>query len=92
MRWNSTYLMLETSSKFVPVFKRLLLDQNYYAYFEEVIKDKKTEGRPNVMHWDNAKGFLRFLGKFYTLTKKFSSSYYVASNFYFKGFSLSNES
>ena len=60
------------------------MDQNYCAYFDEVIKDKKMEGPPNETDWDNARVFLRFLGKFYTLTKKFSGSYYVTSNFYFK--------
>ncbi|XP_024018141.1 zinc finger BED domain-containing protein RICESLEEPER 2-like [Morus notabilis] len=54
-RWNSTYLMLETSFEFVPIFERLLLDQNNCAYFDEVIKDKKMEGPPNETDWDNAR-------------------------------------
>ncbi|WP_216668083.1 hypothetical protein, partial [Proteus mirabilis] len=49
-RWNSTYLMLEVCLKFVPVFERLLMDENYRKYFGYQDDDTDVNDPPNRKH------------------------------------------
>lgn len=77
-RWNSTYLMLESTLKFHKAFERMEDDdQHCVSYFTE------DEGPPNSDDWENANVFVLFLKSFYDITLKFSGSMYVTSNLYF---------
>lgn len=91
-RWNSTYLILEACFKFLPMFERLLMDENYKQYFGYQDDDtdvnnppnkKHIEGPPKEIDWEKVKVFVLFIRTFYELILKFSGSYYVTSNQYF---------
>ena len=83
-RWNSTYLMLETALIFQKAFERMEDDDELYnSYFNESDSGRKKEGPPNMVHWDKAKKFVRFLKTFYDVTLKFSATLSVTSNMYF---------
>nr|GEW86681.1 zinc finger BED domain-containing protein RICESLEEPER 2-like [Tanacetum cinerariifolium] len=100
IRWNFTFLMLETAVMFEKVFDRLeLTDRDYASYFcnetedgEEgtrmIPKTKKKKknivGVPNEDDWSNARFFLEYLRIFYDVTKKISGSKYVTSNMFVK--------
>ncbi|TXG60438.1 hypothetical protein EZV62_015011 [Acer yangbiense] len=83
-RWNSTYLMLASSLKFVKAFDRMDDDdENYQNYFKPVENEPKRIGPPNFEHWENAKVFVQFLKTFYDVTLQFSATLSVTSNLYF---------
>ncbi|TXG57250.1 hypothetical protein EZV62_018563 [Acer yangbiense] len=83
-RWNLTYLMLETALIFQKAFERMEDDDEFYnSYFNESDNGRKKEGPPNMVHWDKAKKFVRFLKTFYNVTLKFSATLSVTSNMYF---------
>ncbi|XP_074367181.1 zinc finger BED domain-containing protein DAYSLEEPER-like [Apium graveolens] len=78
-RWNSTYLMLESSVDFEKAFERLEEeDKGYKTYFE-----KKTRGPPKKDDWAAARMFVQFLKLFYDCTISFSSSLSITSNLFF---------
>ena len=83
-RWNSTYLMLASSLKFVKAFDRMDDEDGHYQnYFKEVENEPKKIGPPNFEHWENAKVFVQFLKTFYDVTLAFSATLSVTSNLYF---------
>lgn len=78
-RWNSTYLMLESSIEFEKAFERLgEEDKAYKIYFE-----KKQKSPPSANDWTCARMFVQFLKLFYDCTVKFSSSLSITSNLFF---------
>ncbi|TXG63912.1 hypothetical protein EZV62_010906 [Acer yangbiense] len=55
-RWNSTYLMLASSLKFVKAFDRLDdEDRHYQNYFMEDENEQKRIKPPRFEDWENAK-------------------------------------
>ncbi|XP_062075137.1 zinc finger BED domain-containing protein RICESLEEPER 2-like [Humulus lupulus] len=78
MRWNSTYLMLESAIKFKKAFENLEADVNYTKYFDE----ERMDGPPTNLDWEKAVVFVNFLRRFYDLTNQFSGSLYVTSNLF----------
>ncbi|KAK0583489.1 hypothetical protein LWI29_037478 [Acer saccharum] len=90
-RWNSTYLMLASSLKFVKAFDRLDdEDGNYQNYFKGNSNEPKRVGPPCFKDWENAKVFVQFLKTFYDVTLQFSGSLSVTSNLYFHKWSTIN--
>ncbi|XP_030958836.1 zinc finger BED domain-containing protein RICESLEEPER 2-like [Quercus lobata] len=83
VRWNSTYLMLETTQKFDKVFIRMdFEDDSYSSYF----MNKENSGgmrSPISIDFQNCRTFVGFLKLFYNATKKFSGSLYVTANTFF---------
>ncbi|TXG57181.1 hypothetical protein EZV62_018494 [Acer yangbiense] len=56
VKWNSTYLMLASSLKFVKAFDRMDDEDGHYQnYFKPVENEPKKIGPPNFEHWENAK-------------------------------------
>ncbi|KAK9053724.1 hypothetical protein SSX86_024798 [Deinandra increscens subsp. villosa] len=96
-RWNSTFLMLETTLKFVKAFDRLRdVNFNYRSYFDSEVEDDdastrngKTKmsdrelGAPNSKDWENASLFVEHLRIFFDATKKISGTKYVTANLLF---------
>ncbi|XP_045090263.1 zinc finger BED domain-containing protein RICESLEEPER 2-like [Aegilops tauschii subsp. strangulata] len=70
-RWNSTYLMLESSLPFRAAFEAL----------KETDKDYKSA--PSASEWEMAEAICHLLGAFYTATKKISGRTYPTSHMYF---------
>ncbi|KAK9990979.1 hypothetical protein SO802_025964 [Lithocarpus litseifolius] len=83
IRWNSTYIMLETAQKFEKVFIRMdFEDDSYSSYF----MNKENSGgmrSPSGIDFQNCRTFVGFLKLFYSATKKFSGSLYVTANTFF---------
>ena len=80
-RWNSTYLMLNTTEKFEAASVRLQYhDAKYKKHFEK----EKIKGPPEKEYWNKARVFLKFLKMFYDVTLNFSGSLHVTSNIFFK--------
>ncbi|XP_074327621.1 zinc finger BED domain-containing protein RICESLEEPER 1-like [Apium graveolens] len=78
-KWNSTYLMLESSIDFEKAFERLEEeDKGYKTYFE-----RKKGGPPKKEDWATARMFVQFLKLFYDCTIMFSSSLSITSNLFF---------
>ncbi|XP_024164489.1 zinc finger BED domain-containing protein RICESLEEPER 2-like [Rosa chinensis] len=88
-RWNSTFLMLDTSLELKKAFQKLSDDdERYCSYFdedEEVAEDEakttsrrrvptKRVGPPTKTDWDNAAIFVKFLKVFYDVTVNVSAS------------------
>ncbi|KAK2648515.1 hypothetical protein Ddye_016004 [Dipteronia dyeriana] len=93
IKWNSTYLMLESALKFQKAFERLKEeDGNYVNYFLEDESGKRKIGPPRFDDWETSKVFVKFLKNFYDATLKFSASLSVTSNQYFhEVFSIQSE-
>ncbi|KAK2663701.1 hypothetical protein Ddye_002275 [Dipteronia dyeriana] len=90
-RWNSTYLMLASSLRFIKAFDRLDDEDGHYQnYFKETENGQKRIGPPIFEHWENAKVFVQFLKTFYDVTLQFSTSLSVTSNLYFHKWSTIN--
>ena len=82
-RWNSTYLMLETTLKFEKVFIRMdFEDDSYSSYFMNK-ENSGGMGSPINIDFQNCRTFVGFLKLFYNATKKFSGSLYVTANNFF---------
>lgn len=65
-RWNSTYLMLNTSLKFrVAFYEMEAEDKLYNDHFLGVDKGKKREGPPRYNDWKSIERLCRFLVIFY---------------------------
>ena len=70
-RWNSTYLMLDSSLYYRRAMTHLkLTDSNYKHGLEEE-------------EWDRVEQICKFLGVFYNVTRLFSGSKYPTANLYF---------
>lgn len=68
-RWNSTYLMLNTSLKFrVAFYEMEAEDKLYNDHFLGVDKGKKREGPPRYNDWKSIERLCRFLVIFYNST------------------------
>ena len=79
-RWNSTYLMFDTTEKFEKVFLRMdFEDDSYFSYFLNK-ENSGGLGSPYGIDFQNCSTFVGFLKLFYNATKKFSGSLYVTSN------------
>ncbi|XP_062086381.1 zinc finger BED domain-containing protein RICESLEEPER 2-like [Humulus lupulus] len=76
MRWNSTYLMIESAIKFKKAFENLEVDANNTKYFDE----ERMDGPPTNLDWEKTFVFVDFLRRFYDLTNRFSGTLYVTSN------------
>ena len=71
IRWNSTYLMLESVLHYQKAFSRL-----------QVI-DKHYQWNPSIDEWKRAKKMCAFLDPFYEITNLISGTSYPTSNLYF---------
>ncbi|XP_055800472.1 zinc finger BED domain-containing protein RICESLEEPER 2-like [Solanum dulcamara] len=80
-RWNSTYLMLNTTVQFEKALSRMYIDD--HKYFNYCLELSGTTGHPSSEEWKNVKVFLKFLEIFYKTTLKFSSTFHVTSNCFF---------
>lgn len=71
IRWNSTFIMLDTAIPYQDAFKQLEFEElGFVDYFG-------AAGPPTAEHWDNAKAFVKFLKIFYEATNVFSASLHV---------------
>ena len=85
-RWNSTYRMLESASKFQKAFERLEEDdRDFQLYFQE---SGSRGAPPSNEDWKNASAFIKFLKIFYDITLALSGSLYVTSNSVYTHLSL----
>ncbi|KAH0711976.1 hypothetical protein KY289_007935 [Solanum tuberosum] len=75
-RWNSTYLMLDTTEKFEKAFERFdLYDGNFNSYLAtDVCEDGSIAGSIQYEDWANVRNITKFLEKIYELTLKVSGS------------------
>nr|XP_016470655.1 PREDICTED: zinc finger BED domain-containing protein RICESLEEPER 2-like [Nicotiana tabacum] len=88
-RWNSTYMMLDTSVKFEKAFSRMYDDD--HKYLKYCLETNSMGGHPSIDDWKNVKVFIKFLEMFYQVTLKFSGTSYVTSNsFFHEIFNLQN--
>ena len=76
-RWNSTYLMLDSTLKHQKAFEVLEIQDPKYT--EELLE--KCKGVPTSSDWKEAENILPFLKILYDATLRVSGSY-VASNMY----------
>ncbi|WVY90124.1 hypothetical protein V8G54_035638 [Vigna mungo] len=79
-RWNSTYLMLETSLKYKDAF--VFLNMQDKKFGDEMAKS--NGGVPLEEDWEYARSILPFLKMFYDSTLRISGSSYVSSHMYMK--------
>lgn len=77
-RWNSTYLMLESATKFQAAFD--MLEEQDSKYKSELLG---MRGIPLEEDWEYARSLLPFLRGFYNSTLRISGSLYATSNMYF---------
>ncbi|KAL5825603.1 hypothetical protein ACOSQ3_021666 [Xanthoceras sorbifolium] len=90
-RWNSTYLMLVSTLKFIKAFERMEEEDGHYQnYFKETKNGQNRIGPPHSEHWENAKVFVQFLKTLYNVTVLFSASLSVTLNLYFHKWSTIN--
>ncbi|XP_050259181.1 zinc finger BED domain-containing protein RICESLEEPER 3-like [Quercus robur] len=82
-RWNSTYIMLETTEKFEKVFLRMDFEDDGYSSYFRTKEDSGGLGSPCIIDFQNCRVFVTFLRLFYNATKKFSGSLYVTSNAFY---------
>ena len=80
-RWNSTFLMLKAANVYEKVFMRLAEEDLTYKF--DLSEDNNGFGCPEEADWENAKKMEDFLGHFYDLTKRVSSTLNVTSNILF---------
>nr|XP_009775720.1 PREDICTED: zinc finger BED domain-containing protein RICESLEEPER 1-like [Nicotiana sylvestris] len=86
MRWNSTYLMLETAQNFEKAFDKLhLFDDGFSTHLCTHVCEDGNLVDPFVCDdWVNVRNVIKFLERFHELTEKVSGSCYVTSNCHFK--------
>ena len=82
-RWNSTYLMLETTKKFEKVFLRMDFENDGYSLYFRMKEDSGGLGYPCMSDFQNCGAFVTLLRLFYNATKKFSDSLCVNSNAFY---------
>ncbi|XP_023896650.1 zinc finger BED domain-containing protein RICESLEEPER 2-like [Quercus suber] len=83
VRWNSTYLMLDTAENFEKVFLRMEFEDDSYSSYFLNKENSDGLGSPCGVDFQNCRTFVGFLKLFYNATKKFSGSLYVTSNTFF---------
>uniref|UniRef100_A0A3Q7GHJ3 HAT C-terminal dimerisation domain-containing protein n=1 Tax=Solanum lycopersicum TaxID=4081 RepID=A0A3Q7GHJ3_SOLLC len=85
-RWNSTYLMLDTTEKFEKAFERFdLYDGNFNSFLAtDICEDGSIAESIQYEDWANVRNVTKFLEKFYELTLKVSGSRYVTCNVHFE--------
>ncbi|XP_070005669.1 zinc finger BED domain-containing protein DAYSLEEPER-like [Nicotiana sylvestris] len=73
MRWNSTYLMLDTAQNFEKAFDKFhLFDDGFSAYeCSHLCKYGSTAGPLESDDWVNVRNAIEFLARFHELTKKY---------------------
>ena len=72
VRWNSTYLMLDSALSYKLAFSRLkLLDPDY-------------KWCPTDEEWKRVEKIVKFLRPFYVMTELFSGTNYPTANLYFR--------
>ena len=76
-RWNSTYLMLDCSSKFRKAFSNL--ESKGDLFVKEL---RKHGGSPTEYDWNRIEAFLPFLKTLCKTTLKFYGCFYVTGNIY----------
>ncbi|XP_070029270.1 zinc finger BED domain-containing protein RICESLEEPER 2-like [Nicotiana sylvestris] len=76
VRWNSTYLMLETAQNFENAFDKFhLFDDGFAAYqCSHLCEDGSSAGLLESDDWVNVRNVIEFLARFYKLTKNVSVS------------------
>ena len=72
-RWNSTYLMIETTLTFQDAFHNLSIVDGSFCTC------------PSDDEWDKARKIAKFLKPFYDITTLFSGTQYPTANLYFDG-------
>lgn len=77
IRWNSTFLMLESSLKFQKAFDLLYSQDSKYRG-----EMTKCDGSPSNEDWDCIRHMVTFLRIFYDATLRLSDSLYVTKNMY----------
>ncbi|KAM3218306.1 zinc finger BED domain-containing protein RICESLEEPER 2-like [Capsicum annuum] len=84
-RWNSTYLMLETTQHFVLAFERYsFYDNGFLDYLRTSPCEDGTKAGAFVNEdWENVRTMVKFLETFYDLTLKVFGSKYVTTNAHF---------
>ena len=84
-RWNSTYLMLESTEKFQRVFELMQEDDGplYCSVMEDGL-GKKGLGPSTDDDWDTIRAFIKFLKLFYEVTLRMSGTKYATSSLYFE--------
>ncbi|KAJ0508003.1 putative HAT dimerization domain, ribonuclease H-like superfamily, hAT-like transposase, RNase-H [Helianthus annuus] len=71
IRWNSTYLMLDSALAYRNAYERLALVDSRYKTF------------PSEQEWTRVETITKFLKPFYNITTLFSGNSYPTSNLYF---------
>ncbi|KAM3266747.1 hypothetical protein P3L10_003742 [Capsicum annuum] len=84
-RWNSTYLMLETTQHFELAFERYsFYDNGFLDYLRTSPCEDGSKASAFVSEdWENVRTMVKFLKTFYDLTLKVSGSNYVTTNVHF---------
>ncbi|XP_019158337.1 PREDICTED: zinc finger BED domain-containing protein RICESLEEPER 2-like [Ipomoea nil] len=75
-RWNSTYLMLQSTIIYEKVFESL--EESDTAY-----KSDLSDVVPTFLDWESVKSLVEILKCFYDMTIRISGSLYVTSNTFF---------
>ncbi|XP_009600782.1 zinc finger BED domain-containing protein RICESLEEPER 2-like isoform X1 [Nicotiana tomentosiformis] len=85
-RWNSTYLLLDTTQNFEKAFDKFhIFYDGFSAYLcFHLCEDCSSAGPLESDDWVNVKNMIKFLTRFYELTKNISGSRYVTSNAHFE--------
>ncbi|XP_042436796.1 zinc finger BED domain-containing protein RICESLEEPER 2-like isoform X2 [Zingiber officinale] len=73
-RWNSTYLMLETTQAYERAFSRFDAENLHFR------EDLENTGVPRIADWKNVRRLIGFLEHFYDLTLKVSGTKYVTAH------------
>lgn len=81
-RWNSTYMMLDTASKYERAFERFEEQDPYMS--------SELSCLPTKSDWEKARYLVIFLENFYELTVKVSGTKYVTCNNFFDDLSHIN--
>ncbi|KAL0413332.1 UNVERIFIED_CONTAM: Zinc finger BED domain-containing protein RICESLEEPER 1, partial [Sesamum radiatum] len=81
IRWNSTYLMLETAISLKRAFDAY--EDVDLAYKNDLLR-QPFDGIPTDYDWERAKVLVTFLRHFYNLTLRISGALYVTSNLVFR--------
>ena len=82
-RWNSTYIMLETTENFEKVFFWMDFEDDGYSSYFRTKEDRGGLGSPCMTNFQNCRKFVTFLRLFYNAMEKFSGSLYVTWNAFY---------
>ncbi|XP_070028688.1 zinc finger BED domain-containing protein RICESLEEPER 2-like [Nicotiana sylvestris] len=86
LRWNSTYLMLDTAQHFEKAFDKLHLFYDGFSAYQcsHLCEDGGNAGPLESDDWVNVRNVIEFLARFHELTKKVLGSRYVTCNSHFE--------